>query len=60
MFRAENLPSKKPTTRCMLIFDPEDGSDRFLQNVGSHTDYAATFNEMFARVHSIQVTQSVV
>jgi hypothetical protein len=26
-----------------LIFYPEDGSDTFLRNVGSHTDYTALF-----------------
>jgi hypothetical protein len=25
--------------RNQLIFNPEDGGDMFLQNVGSHTDY---------------------
>jgi hypothetical protein len=31
-----------PATRwflARLIFDPEDGGDAFLRNVGSHTDY---------------------
>jgi hypothetical protein len=26
-----------------LIFDPEDGSDTFLRNVGSHTHYTALY-----------------
>jgi hypothetical protein len=26
-----------------LIFDPEDGADTFLRNVGSHTDYTALY-----------------
>jgi hypothetical protein len=26
-----------------LIFDPEDGSDTFFRNVGSHTDYTALY-----------------
>jgi hypothetical protein len=26
-----------------LIFDPEDGSDKFLRNVGSYTDYTALY-----------------
>jgi hypothetical protein len=28
---------------ALLIFDPEDGIDTFLRNVGSHTDYAALY-----------------
>jgi hypothetical protein len=26
-----------------LIFDPEDGGDTFLRNVGSYTDYTALY-----------------
>jgi hypothetical protein len=37
----------KPPAACLLfallIFDPEDGSDMFFRNVGSHTGYTALY-----------------
>jgi hypothetical protein len=29
-----------------LIFDPEDGGDTFLRNVGSHEDYIAEYGSI--------------
>jgi hypothetical protein len=48
IFRVGNQPSKE--TACSvwlgiprLILDPENGSDNFLRNIGSHTDYTAPY-----------------
>jgi hypothetical protein len=54
IFRVENQPSKKSV--CLmwlspaasqflsrLIFDLQDEGDKFLRNVGSHTDYRALY-----------------
>jgi hypothetical protein len=38
-----------------LIFYPEGGSDTFLQNVGSHTDYMALYPEDIS-IHIIPLT----
>jgi hypothetical protein len=41
-----NQPSKKPAVAvALLIFNPKDGSDMFLRNVHSHTDYTALYPE---------------
>jgi hypothetical protein len=32
----------------MLIFDPEDGGDTFLRNVGSYTDYTVLYPKKMA------------
>jgi hypothetical protein len=42
----ENQPSKKSLPSWFLarrIFDPEDGSNVFVRNVGSHTNYTALY-----------------
>jgi hypothetical protein len=45
--RVEIQPSKKPAAYwflAWLIFYPEDGADAFLQNIGSHADFAALYS----------------
>jgi hypothetical protein len=41
-----NYPRFKLPARCFLvwlIFDPEDGGDKFLRNAGSYTDYISLY-----------------
>jgi hypothetical protein len=41
VFRVEHQPTKKLAAFARLIFDPEDGGNIFLRNIGPHTDYTA-------------------
>jgi hypothetical protein len=49
VFRIENQSSRKPARSrwldilSLLIFDPEDGGDTFLRNVGSHRHYTVLY-----------------
>jgi hypothetical protein len=35
--------AQPPVARQFLIFDPEDGGDTLLRNMGSNTDYTALY-----------------
>jgi hypothetical protein len=41
-----------------LVFDPEDGGDTFLRNVGSHTDYATIYQATGTFIIADIITQN--